>query len=107
MHQFEFLVRDFYNAEKLCSKNSLIIMHDCLPLNEEMAHRDIITSVEIGKNSKFPNYWTGDVWKIIPILKNTAPIFVLNTWTALPQVSSLFTIWIAHRQYYVTHIMRF
>lgn len=73
MHQFEFLVRDFYNAEKLCSKNSLIIMHDCLPLNEEMAHRDIITSVEIGKNSKFPNYWTGDVWKIIPILKKYRP----------------------------------
>lgn len=69
MHTFEFLLRDFYNTERLSSSHSLIALHDCLPLNAEMAHRDMATSLQIGQQSSHPNYWTGDVWKIILILQ--------------------------------------
>ena len=40
MHLFEFLLRDFYNTESICDPSSVMILHDCLPLNEAMAHRD-------------------------------------------------------------------
>lgn len=73
MHVFEYLLRDFYNTERLCNRRSVIIMHDCLPLNSEMAHRNFAHSLSIGKNSSHPDYWTGDVWKIIPILKRKRP----------------------------------
>lgn len=73
MHRYEYLLRDFHNAEKICAPQSLIAMHDCLPLNAAMAHRDQATAVELGKNTPYRNYWTGDVWKIIPILKKYRP----------------------------------
>ena len=63
MHTFEFLLRDFYNTEAICGPHSLIAMHDCLPLNIEMTHRNMGVSLEKGRNSAFPDFWTGDVWK--------------------------------------------
>lgn len=77
MHLFEYLVRDFYNTESIAGRNSLIAMHDCLPLNTEMTHRDFSHSLQIGQNTRHPNFWTGDVWKIIPILKKYRPDLVL------------------------------
>lgn len=73
MHTFEYLLRDFYNTEAIANHNTLIGMHDCLPLNEEMANRDAGESVAKGKDTAFPHWWTGDVWKIIPILKEYRP----------------------------------
>ena len=73
MHVFEYLLRDFYNAESLSGPRSLIAMHDCLPLNEEMADRDMNISFARGKDSRHPLAWTGDVWKIIPILQKYRP----------------------------------
>ena len=44
-------------------------MHDCLPTTEFMAHRSQSKARELsGKGA-----WTGDVWKIIPILKKYRP----------------------------------
>ena len=73
LHTFEFLLRDFFNAERMCAAGSLIALHDCLPLNAEMADRNFRRSLESGRNTSFPGYWTGDVWKIIPILKRYRP----------------------------------
>ncbi|WP_163005978.1 class I SAM-dependent methyltransferase [Methylobacterium brachiatum] len=81
MHLFEFLLRDFYNAESISAKNGLIIMHDCLPLNSAMAERDMAKSVELGIDSEHPGYWTGDVWKVISILQTYRPdlkIYYIN-----------------------------
>jgi Methyltransferase domain len=58
MHQFEFALRDFVQVEKYCHENSVILMHDCYPMNEETADRDRRTQ-----------YWSGDVWKAIVGLK--------------------------------------
>lgn len=73
MHTFEYLLRDFYNTEAISSDRTLIVMHDCMPLNAEMADRDQKRSAEIGVNTRFPYHWTGDVWKIILIIQKYRP----------------------------------
>jgi hypothetical protein len=70
LHLFEVLLRDFYNTESVCSSESLIAIHDCMPLAPEMMERDLATGVPDGP---FKGYWTGDVWKLIPILKKHRP----------------------------------
>ena len=58
LHEAETLLRDFANVEKHCKRNSIICMHDCLPMNNEMTQRENTGGL-----------WTGDVWKVVPILK--------------------------------------
>lgn len=62
MHLFEYLLRDFLNMEKHCSPGSLIFMHDCMPRSFEMTARQ-----------QCPGAWTGDVWKVVPILRQYRP----------------------------------
>lgn len=63
MHRYEYLLRDFYNIEAYCSGRSVIVMHDCLPDTLDMTSRYSPTEIN----------WTGDVWKIIPIIKKYRP----------------------------------
>ena len=84
MHVFEYLLRDFFNSEGLCDKNSLIIAHDCIPLNEEMADRDETTAKQRTIETRFHGWWTGDVWKIVPILKRYRPDLKLWLLDAAP-----------------------
>ena len=63
MHLFEYVLRDFINIEKRCaSKDSFIVLHDTVP-------RDKVTS----ERNRTTNFWTGDVFKIILILKKYRP----------------------------------
>lgn len=73
MHLFEYLLRDFYNTERVCSTQSLIAIHDCMPLNAIMTERNEQKAVQDSKGSSFESYWTGDVWKIVPILQKFRP----------------------------------
>lgn len=69
MHLFDFVLRDFINTEKNCHKKSIITLHDTIP-------KDEITSRRIRET----DHWTGDVYKIIPILKKYRPdLKILNT----------------------------
>lgn len=63
MHRYEYLLRDFYNVEAFCTDRSVIIMHDCLPDTWDMTSRYSPTEIN----------WTGDVWKMIPIIKKYRP----------------------------------
>lgn len=69
LHLFEFLLRDFYNTEAVSDPNGLIVLHDCMPLNLEMTVRDPATP----RTDPLKAMWTGDVWKIVPILKRYRP----------------------------------
>ncbi len=71
MHRSEYLLRDFMNTERLCHRRSVIFMHDCLPVNARMALR----THEAGDPSEghWQHAWTGDVWKIVPLLKAHRP----------------------------------
>lgn len=68
MHLFEFLLRDFLNIARYLRRNSVVILHDCLPLTEDMAEREQGIS-----GQPFPGWWTGDVWKIVPAIKKHFP----------------------------------
>lgn len=67
LHLFEFFLRDFANTEKHCAKNSVIILHDCLPGDEHICLRSPADPRR--QQSAHPHFWTGDVWKVIPALK--------------------------------------
>ncbi len=62
MHLAEFVVRDFINVEKYSNPNGYIMIDDVLPEQMEMAER----------GRRF-NAWTGDVYKIAPILRKYRP----------------------------------
>lgn len=67
MHQFEFALRDFYNLERYCSRDSTILIDDCYPLNRETAERD-----------RRRDFWSGDVWRLILLLKKYRPDLAIH-----------------------------
>jgi hypothetical protein len=62
LHLFEQTLKDFVNVEKYSSKHTVVCFHDTLPLDEITSRRECCT-----------RFWTGDVWKIVPILKEYRP----------------------------------
>lgn len=67
MHRFEYLLRDVINTETVTHRRSLILLHDCLPSNARMASRvGVAGPPEEGETA---TWWSGDVWKIVPILR--------------------------------------
>lgn len=82
LHLFEFLLRDFINTEKLCHWRSVILLHDCLPPNIEIAERDYRPHLRTDEMWRI--YWTGDVWKLIPILQRYRPELRLTLFDAPP-----------------------
>src|SRR5947207_1400873 len=70
MHRFEYLLRAFANLDRHCKKNPMICLHDCLPPTLEMTVREDKGS---SLSAKYRGYWTGDVWKVVPILKRARP----------------------------------
>ncbi len=73
MHLFEFLLRDFFNTEAICRRDSIIVLHDCLPVAEPMTDRDPVQAGLRGRGTPHEHWWTGDVWKVVPILKRYRP----------------------------------
>jgi hypothetical protein len=71
MHRVEFLLRDLIGAEAACHPRSLILLHDCVPLNPRMALRKWLPGDPSEKETA--DFWTGDVWKLLPILKKYRP----------------------------------
>jgi hypothetical protein len=76
MHLFEYLLRDFIGTEKHCNQTGLVILHDCLPWTTDMAHR----SRRDAKTSS----WTGDVWKMVPVLQKYRPDLEIEIVDAAP-----------------------
>jgi hypothetical protein len=83
MHLFEFLLRDFYNTERYCSRNSIILLHDCMPIDDFVSRRDL-TDLKLKEYSKSQGAWTGDVWKMLCILVNLRPDLHLTMFDASP-----------------------
>jgi hypothetical protein len=83
LHLAEALLRDFINAEKSCAPGAMIILHDCLPFNERMAERDRRFGDE-SEPAEIRDYWTGDVWKLLPALKKYRPDLAIAYLDAKP-----------------------
>jgi hypothetical protein len=71
LHLFEYLLRDFINTEKYSHENSVIILHDCYPINEEITER--VWNTPGRKIQQTRDWWAGDVWKLLPILREYRP----------------------------------
>ncbi len=79
LHHFEALLRDFMNAERYCHKDSVILLHDCLPTNHRMAERN--PRIDEAEDPATRHSWTGDVWRLLPVLHKYRPdlrIFFLD-----------------------------
>ena len=73
MHHFEYALRDFINAERYCEAGSTIVFHDCLPRDRLTAQREPVL-----------RFWTGDVWKVVLVLRKYRPDLSLHTIAAPP-----------------------
>lgn len=82
LHLFEQALRDFRHLEKRAARDSVVLFHDCLPLDRATSARERRTA-----------FWTGDVWKIVPILARHRPdleVFLIPTYpTGLAVVTRL------------------
>lgn len=82
MHLCEFLLRDFLNTERFCCPNSVIVLHDCLPLDLVMAEREWPSSDRQSLSRK--GWWTGDVWRCALLLKRRRPDLRITALDAPP-----------------------
>jgi tetratricopeptide (TPR) repeat protein len=73
MHLFEYALRDFINIERLAKPDSIVLVHDCYPLDRQTSSRNCETL-----------FWSGDVWRLIPLLKKYRPDLSVNVIAAPP-----------------------
>lgn len=68
MHLFEFALRDFMNLERFAAPYALVGIDDIYPCHPTQAER-----------RRRSGAWTGDVWKLVPILQKYRPDLTLIT----------------------------
>lgn len=62
LHTYEQVFKDFINIEKYSGRKTVVLIHDCLPINRFVAAKSCTS-----------RFWCGDVWKIIPCLSKYRP----------------------------------
>jgi hypothetical protein len=62
LHLFEQSLRDFINLEKFAGPESVIAIHDCIPLDDLTSARERTT-----------DFYTGDIWKLPVALREHRP----------------------------------
>jgi hypothetical protein len=73
MHLSEVALRDFTNLERRCRPDSVILLHDCYPLDEATAARERTTV-----------FWSGDIWRTILALRKYRPDLDVTTLAVPP-----------------------
>jgi hypothetical protein len=73
MHRFEYALRDFANLERYCTRESTILLHDCYPRDRETAER-----------TQTQTFWSGDIWRLVVLLKKYRPDLSIHTLGAPP-----------------------
>jgi hypothetical protein len=68
LHHFDQAIDDIFNLEAYAQPQSVIAVHDTIPLDERTAARERCTK-----------FHTGDVWRVVPFLKHTRPDLELVT----------------------------
>ena len=82
MHRCEFLLRDFINTERHCARNSIIVLHDCVPVEEPMTDRYYLARPAIEPHRL--HWWSGDVWRTARLLRRMRPDLSFTTLDAPP-----------------------
>lgn len=83
MHLFEHAMRDFANSEKCANRNSIILLHDCIPTDAHIARRRA-NADEYAHLSAHPDWWAGDVWKVLSVLKKYRPDLRIHAFNSAP-----------------------
>ena len=73
LHQFEQAIEDIFNLEVYAQPDSVIAVHDTIPLDEKTAAR-----------TRRTEFHTGDVWKVVPFLKQFRPDLEIVTVRTVP-----------------------
>jgi Methyltransferase domain len=73
LHLFEQALRDFVNLERYSAADTVVVMHDCLPLDELTANRERTT-----------DFFSGDVWKAVLALRRRRQDLGMVTVPAAP-----------------------
>jgi hypothetical protein len=73
MHLFEHALRDFINMERVAEPDGIILIHDCCPLDRRTAER-----------TRHVNFWSGDIWRLILILRRYRPDLRVQTLALAP-----------------------
>jgi len=73
LHIFDQALRDFINVEKFSHSETVIAIHDCLPLDALSSEAERTT-----------NFWSGDTWKVMAILRCYRPDLTCFTIPASP-----------------------
>jgi Methyltransferase domain len=73
LHLFEQVLRDFVNLEKHSDGGTVVLLHDCLPLDEVTASRKRTT-----------DFYCGDVWKAPLALRRQRPKLEMVTVPTAP-----------------------
>jgi Methyltransferase domain len=68
LHHFEQALRDVLNVERHSAPGTVILVHDCLPLDAITSSRERTTLV-----------WSGDVWKVVACLRRYRPDLAIAT----------------------------
>jgi hypothetical protein len=83
MHLAEYLYRDFVNVEKHCTRNSVILLHDCMPTDVYITLREMNSPLRTQFSTR-PGWWAGDVWKFIVLLKRLRKDLVIHAFDTPP-----------------------
>jgi len=73
LHHFDYALRDFMNVERCCTPRSTIVLDDCFPRDRRTAER-----------TRSTQFWSGDVWKVVVLLKKYRPELAIHTIAAPP-----------------------
>jgi len=73
LHHAEAALRDFMNVERRAAPGALVVIDDVLPNHPVQAERDRRSRV-----------WTGDVWKLLPLLRQRRPYLSLAVLDTAP-----------------------
>jgi len=73
LHLFEQVLKDFIHVERYSDEETVILIHDCLPVTRVAAARE-----------PRKRMWAGDVWKIIPCLRRYRPDLSVRVIPARP-----------------------
>ena len=73
LHVFQQSLKDFMNVERACGPQSVILMHDTVPLDEPTQ-----------RPQRERQFYTGDVWKTVMCLKHYRPDLDIFTIAAPP-----------------------
>jgi len=80
LHHFDQTLRDFANVERHASPDGVVLVHDCLPIDEVTSARERTTMV-----------WSGDVWKTVVALRRHRPDLAVNTIDIAPTGMAVIT----------------